>query len=231
MKPKAFGSDLNIPTKNDSQHLSSTSYNNSNINNIYSNSINTFYKGKSNDSNYDDYIEKLNALNNKTNTKIKNEELNFDKMKNLIVNDFDDTKKNYKGILYNPYEQLCGLSAVNNKFETETGKLNKQMNIINSNIKEKENYYKHVLGESKNEVKFQKTVNKKDHIKKLFSTLNFPQRDSCYNDDYNYNSDKKTTTIDHDFGNHYKKSFMKTYEENKIMHSIILRKFTEANKK
>jgi hypothetical protein len=67
-------------------------------------------------------------------------------------------------------------------------------------------------------------INKTDHVKKIFSTLNFASKPTSYAESFEYNTDKKRSTIDHDFNNHYKKSFIKTYEESKISHKIILRK-------
>jgi hypothetical protein len=39
-----------------------------------------------------------------------------------------------------------------------------------------------------------------------------------------YDKYKNKETLEHDFGNHFKKSFMKTYEEDRIKHGIIIRK-------
>jgi hypothetical protein len=39
-----------------------------------------------------------------------------------------------------------------------------------------------------------------------------------------FDGQKKKETLGCDFTNHYKKSFMKTYEENLIRHKIIIRK-------
>lgn len=127
-------------------------------------------------------------------------------------------------IEFNPYSQFTGLNPIDQNFLTETKKLNKDMDLINSDHQNQENYYKTILGETKKEIEFQKNINKKDHVKKLFNTLNFPTKPTSYRETFEYNYDKKRATLDHDFESHYKKSFMKTYEENKIMHKIILRK-------
>lgn len=39
-----------------------------------------------------------------------------------------------------------------------------------------------------------------------------------------FDENKKKETLEHDFENHYKKSFMKTYEEDRLRHKIIIRK-------
>lgn len=46
----------------------------------------------------------------------------------------------------------------------------------------------------------------------------------CIIKNQEFDNSKKKETLDHDFSNHYKKSFMKTYEENRIKHKIIIRK-------
>lgn len=125
---------------------------------------------------------------------------------------------------FNPYSQFTGLNPIDKQFLTESKKLNKNMEQINSDPQKQEDYYKTIMGETKKEIDFQKNINKKDHVKKLFATLNFPAKATSYRETFEYNYDKKRATLDHDFETHYKKSFMKTYEENKIMHKIILRK-------
>lgn len=39
-----------------------------------------------------------------------------------------------------------------------------------------------------------------------------------------FGKEKEKETNDVDFSNHYRKTFMKTYEESKIKHKIIIRK-------
>ncbi len=39
-----------------------------------------------------------------------------------------------------------------------------------------------------------------------------------------YTDSKHKETIEHDFSNHFKKTFIKTYEEDKLRNSIIIRK-------
>lgn len=125
---------------------------------------------------------------------------------------------------YNPYSKLSGLNPINNTFQTETKNFNKEIDSINKDIYSKEDFYKNVLAQNKLEVNKQKAVQKTDHIKKIFSALNFPTKPSSYNEAFDYNYEKKKVTIDHEYDNHYKKSFMKTYEEIKHMNKIILRK-------
>lgn len=168
---------------------------------------------------------------------------NFDlnKLKMPSQNDIEDTytsdvnkiyeskekieeEKQSKRFSYNPYHQMCGLNPRENTFETETKHLNSEMKKINTNSDDQEKYYKGVLVENRKEIEFQKKINKKDHIKGIFSALNFPVKPTNYKEAFEYSYDKKKNTIDHDFDNHYKKSFMKTYEENKLMHKNILRK-------
>jgi hypothetical protein len=74
------------------------------------------------------------------------------------------------------------------------------------------------------EKKIQIKANKTDHIKKIFSTLNFKTKASTYDNAFDFDNEKKKETLDRDFTNHYKKSEMKTYEENLIRHKIIIRK-------
>lgn len=75
--------------------------------------------------------------------------------------------------------------------------------------------------------KFKKPLpleSKKDHIKQIFSTLNFKPKPTSYTEDYEYSDEKKHDTLNPDLLHHYKKSFMKTYEQEKMKHKIIIRK-------
>lgn len=63
-----------------------------------------------------------------------------------------------------------------------------------------------------------------DHIKQIDSTLNFPLRPTSYTEDYEYTEKKSQMTLHPDDLHHYKKSFMKTYEEFKLKHGNVIRK-------
>ncbi len=168
-------------------------------------------------------------MNFKINNPIKNNiqntyETNINELYNTNESKTSNNKVPEANREYNPYSKFTGLNPINKQFNTESKFLNKEIESINKDKDTKENYYKDVLQQSKIEVNQQKSIQKKDHIKKIFSTLNFPLKPTSYNETFEYSTEKKTNTIDHSFDNHYKKSFMKTYEENKIMHQIILRK-------
>jgi len=86
-----------------------------------------------------------------------------------------------------------------------------------------------------NETAFLKKVNKNDHIKKMFATLNFKTQGSTYGNFYgkqnnffkflvDFDKNKEKTTNEVDRALHFKKTFIKTYEEAKIKHKIIIRK-------
>jgi hypothetical protein len=64
----------------------------------------------------------------------------------------------------------------------------------------------------------------KDHVKEIFSALQFPAPNSSYTDDYQYTEDKSYNTLHPDDVYHYKKSFMKTFEQEKMKHKIVIRK-------
>lgn len=125
---------------------------------------------------------------------------------------------------YNPLSQLAGLSPLENNYQTEVNKLNKDMSLINKDKDTREEFYRKVKENNKRDIELMNKTNKRDHIKGIFSTLNFGRKPTSYTDSYEYTTQKKKSTIDHEFDNHYQKSFMKTYEENKIAHQIILRK-------
>ena len=55
-------------------------------------------------------------------------------------------------------------------------------------------------------------------------TLNFKQKPTSYTETYNFTDEKRDETNNPDTLHHYKKSFMKTYEESKLKHLIIIRK-------
>jgi len=84
-----------------------------------------------------------------------------------------------------------------------------------------------------NETLFLKKVNKNDHIKKLFATLNFKPQGSTYGSFYGklinhkiieFDKNKEIETNKVDRTLHFKWSEIKNYEEQKIKHKIILRK-------
>jgi hypothetical protein len=50
--------------------------------------------------------------------------------------------------------------------------------------KNKEHFYEEVKKFQEEEVNYLKKVNKNDHIKKIFSTLNFKNKGSSYTTDY-----------------------------------------------
>lgn len=208
---------IELPNKNNLDKLRSIDYNLNNISNIYSNCKDL------NSDNYIDILNKTNKIHQLSNFKQEEKDNS-----NINYKDEIKIKKNSKfnkgiGINYNLNQQISGLSSINNTYETETKKLNNEINAINFNNTEKENYYNNILGSNKTEINNQKEFNKRDNIKKLFSTLNFPNKNSSYYDDYYYDKEKKNLTINHNYDNHYMKSFMKTYEECKAMHSHILR--------
>jgi uncharacterized protein YqfB (UPF0267 family) len=64
----------------------------------------------------------------------------------------------------------------------------------------------------------------KDHVKEIFNALQFPAPNSSYTDDYQYTDDKSYNTLHPDDEYHYKKSFMKTFEQEKMKHKIVIRK-------
>jgi hypothetical protein len=74
------------------------------------------------------------------------------------------------------------------------------------------------------EREIQKKANKTDHIKKIFSAFNFKTKSSTHDANFDFDGQKKRKTLDCDFTNHYKKSFMKTCEESFLRHKIIIRK-------
>ena len=65
---------------------------------------------------------------------------------------------------------------------------------------------------------------KKDHVKQIFSTLNFKTNASTYQDDFFYSEEKKESTLHPDLYYHHLKSFMKSYEQEKMKHKTITRK-------
>jgi hypothetical protein len=65
---------------------------------------------------------------------------------------------------------------------------------------------------------------KKDHVKQIFSTLNFKTNTSTYQDDFYFSEEKKESTLHPDLYYHYLKSFMKSYEEEKMKHKNLIRK-------
>lgn len=156
-----------------------------------------------------------------------------DDIKN-IYKDFQSEQKDYNGDChyfnlgvrekYNPNFKLAGVNPVKPIYETETKHLNKEMNNILNSKEHKEDYYNNIIGNSKNEIDQMNRINKRDHIKEIFSTLNFNRKPTLYSESYEYTTEKKNDTIDQKHEYHYQKSFMKTYEENKHMHKIILRK-------
>ena len=127
-------------------------------------------------------------------------------------------------IAYNPFHQLSGLTPGKNTYETENIKLNKEMQKIVTDREAREDYYKNIVAKNKDDIRQINTINKRDHVKSIFSTLNFARKPTSYTETFDYTTDKKKSTLDHNAEYHYKKSFMKTYEENRIMHKIILRK-------
>jgi hypothetical protein len=81
-------------------------------------------------------------------------------------------------------------------------------------------------------MEYLKNNTKRDHIKKIFATLNFKPKGTTYNDTFcnklyinlDFDKEKERETNEQDFSNHYKKSFMKTYEEIKHKHPTMIRK-------
>lgn len=125
---------------------------------------------------------------------------------------------------YNPFSKIAGACPGKNNYETESSHLNRHMKEINRDKQSQSDFYNKNGNEIKNEIHFLTKVNKADHVKKIFSTLNFRNKPTSYNESYLYTAEKKQDTIDHQFNNHIMKNPMKTYEENKIMHQIIIRK-------
>ncbi len=65
---------------------------------------------------------------------------------------------------------------------------------------------------------------KKDHIKQLFSALNFKPKPTSFQEAFEFTEEKKQATLNVDLYYHNLKSFMKTYEQEKLKHHHIIRK-------
>lgn len=125
-----------------------------------------------------------------------------------------------------PFNQLGGLRLYD-KEETDftTAKdFNKEIDFINATDEGRETFYKGLQLKSRKEIKYLNQQNRKDHIKGIDSTLNFKSRPTQFTESFKFTKGKENETNNPDSLHHYKKSFMKTYEESKLKHLIILRK-------
>lgn len=68
--------------------------------------------------------------------------------------------------------------------DTATRITNKQMDQVMNNKDSKESFYKSIKEFQEKEVEFLKKHNKIDHVKKIFSTLNFKPKPSSYTDSF-----------------------------------------------
>lgn len=157
-----------------------------------------------------------------------NKEKTLQEIYNNQIKDFKDNEKNK-----NEYEikseksilsKICGLAPKSNIYITENNKLNQEIHEINTDEKSKSNFYLQQKHEKDKELAYQKKVYRADHVKNLFSNMTFPRKETSYSEAYEYTTEKKFMNIDHSFSNHCKKSFMKTYEEAKHNHKLVLRK-------
>lgn len=67
---------------------------------------------------------------------------------------------------------------------TSSKAFNQHMTQILKDKEYKDNFYKTVKDFQEKEVEFLKKTNKQDHIKKIFSTLNFKSKGSSYNNHF-----------------------------------------------
>lgn len=101
---------------------------------------------------------------------------------------------------------------------------NKEIAQKNKDNKSKEDFYLNIAHKNREEINYLRRQNKTDHIKKIDMALNFKPKPTAYTETYNFTDEKRDETNNPDTLHHYKKSFMKTYEESKLKHLIIIRK-------
>lgn len=125
-----------------------------------------------------------------------------------------------------PYNHIGGLRPYdsNEQNRTTARDFNKHITEVNSTEESKRDFYLDIAHKNKKEIDYLNAQNKVDHIKKIDLALNFKMKPSTFTDSYNFTDEKKHDTDNPDTLHHYKKSFMKTYEESKLKHLIILRK-------
>ena len=125
-----------------------------------------------------------------------------------------------------PFNHIGGLRPYINEDQTMTSAKAFNSEIAKRNVddKAKEEFYLGIAHKNKEEIKYLKRQNKTDHIKKIDRALNFKAKPSSYTETYEFGEEKRNETNNPDTLHHYKKSFMKTYEESKLKHLIIIRK-------
>lgn len=144
----------------------------------------------------------------------------------LIVNEPYTKLAQHKRSDVRPFNHIGGLRPYLNEDQTITTAKDFNKEIAQKNIdnKSKEDFYLNIPHKNREEINYLRRQNKTDHIKKIDMTLNFKQKPTSYTETYNFTDEKRDETNNPDTLHHYKKSFMKTYEESKLKHLIIIRK-------
>ena len=125
-----------------------------------------------------------------------------------------------------PFNHIGGLRPYVQSEQTRTTAMdfNAEMDERNVDKETQGNFYLNTIKQNKDEINYLKRQNKLDHIKKIDLALNFKQKPTNYTEAFDYTAEKKFETENPDTLHHYKKSFMKTYEESKLQHLHIIRK-------
>ena len=113
-----------------------------------------------------------------------------------------------------PFNHIGGLRPYVQSEQTRTTAMdfNAEMDERNADKETQGNFYLNTIKQNKDEINYLKRQNKVDHIKKIDLEA------------FDYTAEKKYETENPDTLHHYKKSFMKTYEESKLQHLHIIRK-------
>ena len=126
----------------------------------------------------------------------------------------------------NTYNNIGGLRPYmpEENYDTSFKRFNKEIANHNINENAKNTFYTKVSKDNLHEREYLNLQNKTDHIKKIDSALNFAPQPTTFTDSYKFTDKKKYATDHPDDLHHYKKSFMKTYQEFKIKQGHIMRK-------
>ena len=138
---------------------------------------------------------------------------------------YDNLAKHKRSNIF-PFNDIGGILPYNpeSNFNTSYKDFTNKISNYNKDFESKEKFYNEIKENNKNEIEFLNNQNKADHIKKIDQALNFKLLPSTYTETHEWTEDKDYETNHPDDLYHYKKNFIKTYEECKIKHKFLFRK-------